>query len=144
MQIGCELTHSTTTHLSPLFHRCCFLRNGFPAVAEWDIALKSLTSACHPLNFHTFSLRWCHTALLLHVAVFVQGRVEPASPTELTTSRIEALQVQRPCASSLETSIQTFIRSAQPKTRGPERGSRVPTRTWLLCLTYVGTIRLIT
>ncbi len=51
-------------------------------------------------------------------------RVEPASLVELTTSRTEALQAQRFCASSLETFTQSFLHRAWPKTRGPEGGSR--------------------
>ncbi len=43
---------------------------------------------------------------------FHPGRVEPASPIELTTSRIEALQVRRSCASSLKTFIQSFLHRA--------------------------------
>ncbi len=52
------------------------------------------------------------------------GRVEPASPIALTTSRTEALQARRSCASSLDTFIQSFLHRAWPKTRGPEIGSR--------------------
>ncbi len=52
------------------------------------------------------------------------GRVEPASPTALTTSRTEALQAWRSCASSLDTFTQSFLHRAWPKTRGPEIGSR--------------------
>ncbi len=42
----------------------------------------------------------------------------------LTTSRTEALQARRSCASSLETFTPTFLHRAWPKTRGPEIGSR--------------------
>ncbi len=52
------------------------------------------------------------------------GRVEPASPTTLTTSRTEALQTRRSCASSLDTFTQSFLRRAWPKTCGPQIGSR--------------------
>ncbi len=52
------------------------------------------------------------------------GRIEPASPTALTTSRTEALQARRSCASSLDTFTQSFLYRAWPKTRGPEIGSR--------------------
>ncbi len=52
------------------------------------------------------------------------GRVEPASPTALTTSRTEALQARRSCASALDTFTQSFLHRAWPKTRGPEIGSR--------------------
>ncbi len=52
------------------------------------------------------------------------GRVEPASPIELTTSRTEALQARRSCASSPETFTQSFLHRAWPKTSGPERGLR--------------------
>ncbi len=45
-------------------------------------------------------------------------------PTEMTTSRAEALQVQRSCVRSLKTFIQSFLHRAWPKTRGPESGSR--------------------
>ncbi len=37
------------------------------------------------------------------------GRIEPASPTEQTTSRVEAHQARRYCASSLETFTQSFL-----------------------------------
>ncbi len=52
------------------------------------------------------------------------GRVEPASPTALTTSRTEALQARRSCASSLGTFTQSFLYRAWPETRGPKIGSR--------------------
>ncbi len=52
------------------------------------------------------------------------GRVEPASLIALTTSRMEALQARRSCASSLDTFTQSFLHRAWPKTRGPESGSR--------------------
>ncbi len=52
------------------------------------------------------------------------GRVEPALPIELTTSRTEAPLAQRSCASSIETFTQPFLHRAWPNTRGPERGSR--------------------
>ncbi len=52
------------------------------------------------------------------------GRVEPASPVELTTSRTEALQARRSCASSLDTFAQSFLHRALPKTRGPKSGSK--------------------
>ncbi len=42
----------------------------------------------------------------------------------MTTSRIEALQALRSCASSLETFAQPFLHRAWPKTHGPESGSR--------------------
>ncbi len=51
------------------------------------------------------------------------GRVEPASPIALTTSRMEALQARRSCASSLDTFTQSFLHRAWPKTRGPKIGS---------------------
>ncbi len=52
------------------------------------------------------------------------GRVGPASPTALTTSRTEALQARRSCASSLDIFTQSFLHRAWPKARGPEIGSR--------------------
>ncbi len=52
------------------------------------------------------------------------GRVEPASPIELTTFWTEALRARRSCASSLETFTQYFLHRAWLKTRGPESGSR--------------------
>ncbi len=52
------------------------------------------------------------------------GRVEPTSPIELITSRTEALQARRFCASSLETFTQSFLHRVWLKTRGPKRGSR--------------------
>ncbi len=48
----------------------------------------------------------------------------PASPIAFTTSRTEALQARRSCASSLDTFIQSFRHRAWPKTGGPESGSR--------------------
>ncbi len=51
------------------------------------------------------------------------GRVEPASPIDLITSRTEALQTRQSCASSLETFTQSFLHRAWPKTGGPEKGS---------------------
>ncbi len=39
-------------------------------------------------------------------------RIEPASPTALTTSRTEALQTRRSCASSLDTFTQSFLQRA--------------------------------
>ncbi len=50
--------------------------------------------------------------------------LEPSSPIALTTSRKEALQTRRSCASSLDTFTQSFLHRAWPKTRGPEIGSR--------------------
>ncbi len=53
------------------------------------------------------------------------GIARPApSRIALTTSRTEALQARRSCASSLDTFTQSFLRRAWPKTRGPEIGSR--------------------
>ncbi len=52
------------------------------------------------------------------------GRVEPASPVELTASRTEALQARRSCPSSIETFTQHFLLRAWLTTCGPERGSR--------------------
>ncbi len=47
-----------------------------------------------------------------------------ASPIELTTFRMEALQARWCiCASSLETFTQSFYRRVKPKTRDPERSS---------------------
>ncbi len=50
-------------------------------------------------------------------------RVEPASPLALATSRAEALQARRSCASSLDTFTQSCLHRAWLKTRGPEIGS---------------------
>ncbi len=64
--------------------------------------------------------------LIPYISIFVltcacvgihPGRVEPASPIALTTSR-------RSCASSLDTFTQSCLHRAWPKTRGPEIGSR--------------------
>ncbi len=44
------------------------------------------------------------------------GRVEPASPIALTTSRTEAFQARRSCSSSLDTFTQSFLHRAWPKT----------------------------
>ncbi len=52
------------------------------------------------------------------------GRVEPASPIALATSRTEAFQARRSCASSLDTFTQSCLHRAWPKTRGPEIDSR--------------------
>ncbi len=52
------------------------------------------------------------------------GRIEPASSIALTTSRTEALQTRRSCASALDTFTQSFLHRAWPKIRGPEIGSR--------------------
>ncbi len=56
------------------------------------------------------------------------GRVEQASPIELTTPRTEALQARWSCASSLETFTQSFLHRAWPRTRGPEIFSWPPVR----------------
>ncbi len=55
---------------------------------------------------------------------FHPRRVEPAPPIELTTSRKEAPQARRSCASLLDTFTQFCLHRAWPKTRGSERGSR--------------------
>ncbi len=52
------------------------------------------------------------------------GRVEPASPIALTTSRMQAFQARWSCASSLDTFTQSFLHRAWLKTRGPESCSR--------------------
>ncbi len=54
----------------------------------------------------------------------VSGRVEPASPTALTTSRTETLQARRSCASLLDNFTRAFLHCAWLKTRGPDIGSR--------------------
>ncbi len=51
-------------------------------------------------------------------------QIKPTSPIELTTSRTEAPQARRSCASSLDTFIQSFLHRAWLTTRDPERGSR--------------------
>ncbi len=51
-------------------------------------------------------------------------RVELTSPIELTTSRTEAPQAQRSCASSQEIITQCILLRKWPMTRGPERSSR--------------------
>ncbi len=64
------------------------------------------------------------TSLLTGTCVAIHpGRVEPALPVELTTSRTEALQARRSCASLLETFSEPFQHRAWPKIRGLERGS---------------------
>ncbi len=45
------------------------------------------------------------------------GRVELASPIALTTSRTEALQARRSCASSLDTFTQSFLHLASPQVK---------------------------
>ncbi len=47
-----------------------------------------------------------------------QGRVEPTSLIELTTSWIDALNNRRSCTSSLETFAQSFLHRALPKRSG--------------------------
>ncbi len=66
-----------------------------------------------------------HNPLLTCTCVGIHpGWVELASPNALTTSRTEALQTRRSCASSLDTFTQSFLHRAWPKTSGPEIGSR--------------------
>ncbi len=56
--------------------------------------------------------------LLIRACVGIYpGRVEPASPIALTTSRTEALQARQFCASSLDTFTKSFLHCAWPKTR---------------------------
>ncbi len=96
---------------------------------QWEALWLGLTvrlnyglSACHPehdLIYRTTSAYFTCTCVGIH-----PGRVEPASPTALTTSRTEALQARRSCASSLDTFTQSFRHRAWPKTRGPKIGSR--------------------
>ncbi len=52
-------------------------------------------------------------SLLVLVSAFTPVRVEPVSLTELTTSRMEALQDRRSSASSLETFTQFFLYRAR-------------------------------
>ncbi len=52
------------------------------------------------------------------------GRVEPAPPFKLTTSRTKAPQVRRSYASPPETFTQSFLHRELSNTRGPVRGSR--------------------
>ncbi len=62
--------------------------------------------------------------MYLLIYLYLRRRVEPASPAALTTSRTDALQARRSCASSLDTFTQSFLHRAWPKTRSPEIGSR--------------------
>ncbi len=48
----------------------------------------------------------------------------PAPLIELTTSRTQALQARRSCASSLETFLHSLLHRAWPKTSCSNRGSR--------------------
>ncbi len=66
-----------------------------------------------------------HSVLTCTFVGIYPGRVEPASLIALTTSRTEAHQARRSCASPLETFNQSFFCRAWPKTRGPEIGSRL-------------------
>ncbi len=59
---------------------------------------------------------------LLHFGNNLQYQL--ASPIALTTSRTEALQARRSCASSLDTFTQSFFHCACPKICGPVSGSR--------------------
>ncbi len=80
------------------------------------------------LFFHALRLLSSHentVYLLTCTCVGIHpGRVEPASPVALTTSRTEALQARRSCASSLDIFTQSYLHRAWPKTRDPEVGSR--------------------
>ncbi len=68
----------------------------------------------------------CVEALLICACVGIhQGWVEPASPFGLSTSRTEALQARRSCASSLETFILSFLH------HGPERRVSSLPLSWL-------------
>ncbi len=53
------------------------------------------------------------------------ARVEPTSPTALTTSLTEALLARWSCTSSRDTFTKSFLHRAWPKTRDPESGSRL-------------------
>ncbi len=86
-----------------------------PPLQNRQASFYSLTGN-NPVAFYNIFARSCGG---IH-----SGRVKKASPIELTTSRIEAPQARRACASSWETYTWSFLHRAQPKTRGPERGSR--------------------
>ncbi len=70
--------------------------------------LCELTCDFHPVLFPLCSVLLTCTCVGIH-----PGRVEPASPTALTTSRTEALQARRSCTSSLAISTLSFFRCAQ-------------------------------
>ncbi len=73
----------------------------------------------------TINFRGVNNAFYLLTCVGIHpGWVEPASPIEVTTSQMEALQARWSSARSLAAFIQSFLHRAKPKTRGPERGSR--------------------
>ncbi len=55
--------------------------------------------------------RLCLTIILTFTCVGIHpGRVEPAPPIALSTSRAEALQARRSCANLLDTFTQSFLR----------------------------------
>ncbi len=61
----------------------------------FEVAAKCYT-CMYVLCIHACTYLYCYMYLYIH-----PGRVEPASPIALTTSRTEALQARRSCASSL-------------------------------------------
>ncbi len=80
---------------------------------------------CHHIATACHNLIDSSPYFLTCTCVSIQpGRVEPASPIKLTSSRAEVLQARRSCASSLGAFTQPFFHHAWPKTRGPKRGSR--------------------
>ncbi len=62
--------------------------------------------------------------LLKHQLSRAAGWCEPSSLIELTTTRTEAIQIRRTCASSLETLTRPSLHHASPHARGEKRDSR--------------------
>ncbi len=58
--------------------------------------------------------------LVMALTCTYPGRIDLASPLELTTSRMEVPQGLPYCANSLEILALSFLHRVQPTTRGPE------------------------
>ncbi len=125
----CSCTNALYTGKTVSFvrHVCMFLlwSKAFPSfvgVSQY-IVKTMLSRAVSRMSVNTRCMPL--TDMFLHTCVGIHpGRVEPASPIALTTSRTEAFHARRSCASSLDTFTQSFLHRAWPKTRGPEIGSR--------------------
>ncbi len=79
------------------------------ATSEFGPKLCLPSKYFHPINLcrQTTRLNYLLTCVGIH-----PGRVEPASPTALTTPRMEKLQARRSYASSLDTFTQPFLHRA--------------------------------
>ncbi len=85
------------------------------------LCVQSNGQECVPCGKND-GIKWSGCTLLTCTCVGIHPRrVEPASPIALTTSRTEALQARRSCASSVDSFIQSFV---WPNARGQESGSR--------------------